>query len=207
MGFCPLESASPQCDLMFTSKEARNVYLKNWVPIYPCISRDFAEYWKNLRRSGYAERLRLPMMYFNSKIDTIYIGLNESYDHAQNLIPQLMEIECLINLRSLAIDFRAIRENGCSKKFLVSVLPFKKLESFSVVWGEEMFDTTRSTSPSYIGEITLGPKPLVLEPTRAETTECVLEFFKRTMRDEFEQRNVKVQNLHIWRGGKLYHHS
>lgn len=114
-----------------------------------------------------------------------------------------MEIECLTSLRFLTIGFRAIRENSCSTKFLTAVLPFKKLESFSVVWGEEMFDTTRSKPPNYTGEIKLGPKPCTLEPTRAKATECVLEPFKRAMHDEFKQRNVKLKDLHIWRGDKL----
>jgi hypothetical protein len=186
MVFCPLESASPQCDLLFTNKEARNVYIENWTPIYPCISRDFAQYWTNLRRARHAERVRLPTMYFNPKIDTLYIGQNETWDRAQNLIPQLLEIECLTNLRFLAINFRAIRESGSSKRLLDAVLPFKKLESCSVVWGAEIFSTSRSTSPNYIGEITLGPIPSTLDPTRAATTERFLESFKRALHDEFK---------------------
>jgi len=52
-------------------------------------------------------------------------------------------------------------------------------------------------SLNYIGEIKLGSKPCTLEPTRAEATECVLEPLKRAMHDEFKQRDVKLQNLHI----------
>jgi len=133
-GILPLERASSQCDLIFSSIEAQNVYLENWTPIYPYISRDFAEYWKNLRRSGHAERLRLPTMYFNPKIDTLYIGPNKSYDRAQNLIPQLMEIECLTSLRFLAIDFRAICENSCSKKFWLLFCLSRSLSSFLWSW-------------------------------------------------------------------------
>jgi hypothetical protein len=201
--FCPLESASPQCNLLFTNKEARNVYLESWTPIYPCISRDFEEYWRRLRAYGHYEGLRLPTMYFNPKIDTLYIPQNRSWDRAQILIPQLLKTERLTNLRFLAVDFRAIHQSGCSKKFVASILPFKKLESFSAVWGEEMFSTFRSTSSNYIGEITLGPKPCTSELARAEAKEFVLEPSKRSLRDEFEQRNVKFQNLRIWRGGVL----
>jgi hypothetical protein len=144
------------------------------------------------------------MMYFNPKIDTLYISRNVGWDHTRDLIPKLMELGYFTNLRFLAGDFMALRKYGSvTEEDLAPVLSFKKLESFSVVGGEQSFPIFRHPFPIYKGEITLSQKPSTLEPTSAQEAEHVLGHFKAAMRSKFRQQNAKLQCQHIRRGGKL----
>jgi hypothetical protein len=196
--FCPSESASPQCGLILANKEARSVYLKDWAPIYPCITRMFARSSRDFRGYASTEGSPLPMMYFNPKIDTLYISRNVGWDYTRDLIPKLMELEYFTNLRFLAGDFMALRKYGSvTEEDLAPVLSFKKLESFSVVGGELSFPIFCRPFPIYKGEITLSQKPSTQE------AEHVLGHFKAAMGSKFKQQNVKLQCQHIRRGGEL----
>ena len=73
MWFCPRESSPTPSSLLLANKEARQVYLSKWSPLLPSIpTRLLEEFPPQVLLSDSYEK-DFPTVFFNPKIDTIYI--------------------------------------------------------------------------------------------------------------------------------------
>jgi hypothetical protein len=73
MWFCPRESSQTPSSLLLANKEARQVSLSKWFPLLPSIPDRLLEEFPPQGQLSDNHEEDFPTMFFNHKIDTIYI--------------------------------------------------------------------------------------------------------------------------------------
>jgi hypothetical protein len=144
--FCPEDSAPPPSRLRLVNKEALEVYLRDRIPLFPCVPTKLINDWMAIhgRSLLFVVGPRLeppwqhcPKLFFNPKVDTVYISHHSTLPISNRImLPRLKSVPNLKQLRSLACDWLSFENVDEALPGRVDqILEFPALEQFFVLKG------------------------------------------------------------------------
>jgi hypothetical protein len=165
--FCPQDSApTPVSHLRLVNKEAAAVYLNNRVPLFPCVPytlmKDLIVNYGIFFRSDPLLRAsweHCPKLFFNPKVDTVYITDNFCGGRLKNpsILSRLQLVPSLQQVRSLACDWTLSVIQDKHSPLVQQLLKFPELEELFILKRHK--EWWKSSRGKYKGEVSIVPTP------------------------------------------------